>query len=245
MTTLLLAVQFLTIFPVRISGNVRDQDLAASMRWYPLVGALLGALSGAVYSTTLRVFSPVVAVVSAVIALILLSGALHLEGFADMCDGFYGQHDRKRILEIMKDSRSGPIAIVGLFCLLAIKLALLGCLEPARALPALTLAPALGRCSMVWLCATSRYARPEGGTAHAYVGHVDPITFWIATLISAVLSFLLLGVRGVLVLVGAAGFTALFRYGVLRRIGGMTGDTLGASCEIVETLVLAAVAFYV
>ena len=95
---------------------------------------------------------------------------------------------RDRILAIMKDSRSGAMAIVGIFCLLAMKIALLGNLETSRAERALILAPAVGRWIMVWLCATSTYARSEGGTASAYIGHVDKKIFLIATLLCALSS---------------------------------------------------------
>jgi len=234
----LLALQFLTIFPVKVSGALRHEDLADSMRYYPLIGALLGALSVIAFLGALRWFSPAVAVVAAVVTLIISSGALHLEGFADMCDGFYGFRDRERVLAIMKDSRSGPMAIVGIFCLLALKLVLLARVDPGRAFRVLILAPALGRLTMVWLCATSVYARPEGGTGSAYIGRVDHKTFWIATCFGAALSFSLLHARGLWVMGGAAIFTWAFGRYTKRRIGGNTGDTLGGCSELIEVLVL-------
>jgi adenosylcobinamide-GDP ribazoletransferase len=239
MTQFLLAFQFLSIFPVRISKTAGEQDLAGSMRYYPLVGAILGGMSALLLKAALWWFSPSVAVVSAVVGLIIFSGAFHLEGFADMCDGFHGHHDRQRILAIMKDSRAGPMAIVGVFCLLALKIALLASLETSRAALALAVAPAIGRWSMVWLCASSTYARPEGGTASGFIGHVGRRTFLTATCFCAVIAFLLLGVWGLAMMAAAAAGTGAFRRYVEKRIGGMTGDTLGACCELVEVLALA------
>jgi adenosylcobinamide-GDP ribazoletransferase len=238
-TQFLLAFQFLTIFPIRISRTVREEDLAGSLRYYPLVGAVLGALSAVLFGGTLRLFSPNVAAVSAVIGLVVLSGALHLDGFADMCDGFYGNRDRDRILAIMKDSHSGAMAIVGVFCLLALKIALLTGFEIDRAVPALVLAPSLARWSMVWLSASSTYARPEGGTASAYIGHVNRSTLLIATLLCATIAFLLFRTPGLIVMAAAVAFTWVFRLYTESRIGGMTGDTLGACSELVEVAVLA------
>jgi adenosylcobinamide-GDP ribazoletransferase len=243
MLPLLLAFQFLTIFPIRISRVVRDEDLVKSMRYYPVVGAVLGILGASVYWLMTRCFSPNVAIVSAVLILILFSGALHLDGFADMCDGFYGQRDRDRILAVMKDSHSGAMAIVGIVCLLAMKIALLSSLDPDNTIRALVIMPTLGRWTMVWLSATSTYARAEGGTGSAYIGHVDRLTLWIATLLSVLIAFLFLQVQGLLMMITAFCGAWLFRRYVQRRIGGMTGDTLGACGEWVEVLTLAVLCF--
>jgi adenosylcobinamide-GDP ribazoletransferase len=238
MLQILLAFQFLTVFPIRISRTVRDEDLAKSMRYYPVVGAVIGILSAIVFWSIARSFPRNVAVVAAVISLIILSGALHLDGFADMCDGFYGQRDR--ILAIMKDSHSGAMAIIGIVCLLAMKIVLLSNLEPDYAIRALVVAPTFGRWSMVWLSATSTYARPEGGTGSVYIGHVDRSTLLIATLLCAIIAYLFLQWQGLLIMVGIFIAVWIFRRCIERRIGGMTGDTLGACSELVEVLTLAA-----
>jgi len=240
----LLAFQFLTIFPIRISRTVNDEDLVKSMRWYPLVGAFIGALSAALYYAALQCLSFGAAVISGVVGLVVFSGALHLDGFADTCDGFYGRREKERILAIMKDSRCGAMAIIGIFCLLAFKIALLGSLEPRHAMLALIAVPAVGRWSMVWLSHASTYARAEGGTGSAYIGHVDRRTVWFATLLCAVIVFLLLRWRGLLLLGAAFLGAILFRCNVERRIGGMTGDTLGAYGEFVEVLSLAVLCFH-
>ena len=214
------------------------------MRYYPLVGAVLGGLSAIFFWGALQLFTPAVAAVCGVTGLILFSGALHLDGFADMCDGFYGNRSRERILAIMKDSRSGAMAIVGVFCLLALKGALLSGLHPIPAIQALVLVPVLGRWSMVRLCASSSYARPGGGTASSYIGHVDQRTFWIATALCVGFAFASFRLQGLLVMAAAAVFTRVFRRYTERRIGGMTGDTLGACSELVEVLSLAALSIH-
>jgi len=234
----LLAFQFLTIFPIRISGKIQDKDLPASMAFYPLVGGVIGALSAGVFLAASRLFSAEVGVVSAVVALIVFSGALHLDGFADMCDGFYGHRDPEKVLAIMKDSRSGAMAIIGVFCLLALKIALLGSFDIPWVFRALVLAPALGRWSMVWLSATSMYARPDGGTASAYIGHVNPPTLLTATISCAGAAFLLLRIRGLVVMAAVWIFAWAFRRYTQSRIGGATGDTLGACSELVEVFAL-------
>lgn len=244
MTPLLLALQFLTIFPIRIARNVRAEDLSGSMVWFPPVGAALGALSALSFWIVLYLFSFHAAIVAALVALILFSGALHLDGFADMCDGFYGGRDRDRTLAIMKDSHSGAMAVIGVFCLLAMKIALLANLDEVWILRALIVIPAIGRWSMVWLCARSRYARSEGGTAAAYVGHVGKGGLLTATILCAVIAAALLGWRGLAALAVSTLAAEIFRRYVERRIGGMTGDTLGACSELVEVLTLAVISIH-
>jgi adenosylcobinamide-GDP ribazoletransferase len=234
----LIALQFLTIIPLKIRGTVQTEDLAGSMTWYPLVGACLGAMSAFIFWIVLQFFSFPVAIVTSVISLIILSGALHLDGLADMCDGFYGGRDRDRVLAIMKDSHSGAMAVVGIFCLLSLKIAFLSEMDPKWLLRTLIVVPAIGRWSMVWLCAKSRYARNEGGTASGYVGHVKSSGLAMATATGAVLAAVFLGWRGLAALAIAAMATEIFRRYVEHRIGGMTGDTLGACSELVEVLVL-------
>jgi len=134
----------------------------------------------------------------------------------------------------------GAMAIIGIVCLLALKIALLGSLEFHRAMCGLVLAPTLGRWSMVWLCASSTYARPKGGTASAYIGQVDRWTLSVATLFCLGIAFLLFRTQGILLMGVVAAFTWSFRRYTEGRIGGMTGDTIGACSECVEVLVLAA-----
>src|SRR5438309_574318 len=104
MRQLLLAFQFLTALPIHLSGNVSDKDLAGSMRYYPLAGGCIGLIAGGLYAVLLRYTAIPAALVTAVIALTALSRALHLEGVADVCDGFYAGNTKERILTIMKDS---------------------------------------------------------------------------------------------------------------------------------------------
>lgn len=231
-----LAVQFLTIFPIHLSGSVREEDIAGSMLYYPLVGALLGALSAAVFWIILHTISFPAAAVSAVIALVVFSGALHLDGLADMCDGFYGGKDPARILAIMKDSHCGAMAIVGVSCLLALKIALLISFDALKTPLVLIVAATLARWSMVYLCAASHYARAEGGKASSHIGHVKRSTFLLATLLAAIVAAATFQYRGVVVMAIVAFLVWVFRMVVERRIGGMTGDTLGACSEGVEVL---------
>ena len=169
---------------------------------------------------------------------VLFTGALHLDGLADSADAWLGgRGDRARTLEIMKDSRSGPAAIVAVALVLIVKFAALSAFTHAAYWPVLVLAPLLGRASLVLLFLTTPYVRAEGiGAAHA--ANLPRGSAVIVLLTVAILVPVFLGYAGLWPVVAALAMVWLLRRLMLQRLGGATGDTLGASCEIVEAAVL-------
>ena len=155
-TPLLIALQFLTRLPVRLPGMPAPEQVGRSLLWYPLVGLLLGALLLAAQA----LLNQQPAVLQAALLLTLwvaLSGGLHLDGLADTADAWVGGYgDRERTLAIMKDPRSGPIAVVVLVLLLLLKFAALLVLLQAGQTLALLLAPWLGRSALPLLLAQHR-----------------------------------------------------------------------------------------
>ena len=136
-----LAVQFLTRWPVRVSGIFSEERLSATVRYYPIVGALIGAFAGGVFWLAHLVFPMSLAVVLSTAASLLATGALHEDGFADVCDGFGGGADREKTLAIMRDSRLGTYGVVGLGLMLAAKILALAAL-PSPIVPWLLVARA-------------------------------------------------------------------------------------------------------
>lgn len=234
----LLALQFLTVLPVPSPSSVEESDLPRSMSFYPLIGALIGACAGLTGLACAAFFPAPVAAAATVAALALVSGALHLDGLADVCDGFYGNGDRERVLAVMKDSRSGAMAVVGVCCALLGKFALLSGLGAAAALPALAAAGALSRASMVWLCHRSMYARSGTGTGSPYIGRVAAGTALFAAAVALAIGVAASAWRGAIAIIVVAVAAEIYRRRVEARIGGMTGDTLGAACELAELAVL-------
>lgn len=239
----LLALQFLTVLPVPTPSRVAEGDLPGSMKFYPFIGALVGALAGATGMACAAFFPAPVAAAAAVAALAAASGALHLDGLADVCDGFYGNGDRERVLAVMKDSRSGAMAVVGVGCALLGKFALLSGLGAAAVLPALIAAGALSRAAMVWLCHRSTYARSGSGTGSPYIGRVAAGTAFLVAAAALAIAVAVSPGRGAIAFLLTVAAAELYRRRVEARIGGMTGDTLGAACELVELLVLCVFAF--
>jgi adenosylcobinamide-GDP ribazoletransferase len=207
MTQFLLAFQFLTIVPIHMSGALREKDLAGSMRYYPLVGAVIGQVGAGTYILLTRCVGNPAAIVSAVVVLIGLSRALHLEGFADICDGFYAGKNKERILAIMKDSHAGPMAVIGVTCLIVLKLAFLSAVPEDARVRSLIAAPVLARWSMVFLSAISVYARTETGTGSPYIGQIETPILATAALFTLLFSWLTLKGTG-LALFAAATLVA-------------------------------------
>lgn len=234
----ILAAQLLTILPLPAMSRVSPADLGRSMRYYPLVGLALGAVLAAAQHVLSRGLPAVPVGTIVLVLLVIVSGALHMDGFADMCDGFYKGRDKSQILAIMKDSHSGAMAVVGIACLFALKLSFLWSLPQAMVPRALILMPAAGRWTMVLLASSSQYARSEGGTAKGYVDHAGPKEAAIAALSIGLAGWLILQGMGLIILLGVSLFALIFRQYVISKIGGVTGDVLGACGEMSECIFL-------
>ena len=232
-----LALQLLTRLPIPSSSAIpRPEELRRSVLWFPIVGLLIGALLAGLH-LALGQTDPGVLAALLLAFWALLTGGLHLDGLADSADAWIGgQGNRDHTLAIMKDPRSGPVAIVAIVLVLLNKFAALQTLA-SNACIALLLAPMLGRTVVVLLLITTPYVRPGGlGSPYAYA--LPQLSCGLLVLPIAVLTVMLLkGQGGILITMLGLGFLSL-RYGLITRLGGTTGDTLGAACELTETVVL-------
>lgn len=237
-----LALSFLTILPVRLDPVMQPGDLGRSAVWFPLVGALLGALlCGARYGLALLFPEHLTAIL--IVALwAALTGGLHLDGLADCCDGLLASVPPQRRLEIMKDPRLGTFGGAGLLLHLLIKIGLLLSIPAPMTLAGiapLLLAPALARW-LILLVARQPMARPGGLGVEFSLG-VTRSTFLLAAVIPLALAALS-GWRGLL----AVALAHLALWGVIRlarqRLGGVTGDVMGLTIELGESMALLAFA---
>jgi adenosylcobinamide-GDP ribazoletransferase len=232
-----IALQFLSSLPVRLPGMPEPAQMGRSLLWYPAVGALFGLLLLAL-AWVLGAAPMMLQAALLLAAWVVLSGGLHLDGLADSADAWLGGFgDRQRTLEIMKDPRSGPIAVVTLVLVLLLKFcALLALLESGQLL-ALLLAPLLGRAAMLGLFLTTPYVR-AGGLGQALADHLPCATGRTVLLACAAACVLLAGWTAVGVLLLLALVFFCMRGLMLRRLGGTTGDTAGALLEVLELTVL-------
>jgi len=231
----LLALQFLTRLPVRV--DFTPARMAASPRWYPAVGIVVGAVTAVIYWGAALMVPPGVAAVLAVVAGVLVTGALHEDGFADLCDGLGGGRTPERAMEIMRDSRLGTYGVLGLGLMVGGKIAILAALPPPAVPLVLVAGHAASRGAMVWVMARSRYLRASGAGAQV-AGQVDAGALRVAGgTVAAVALLALLAVPFWAVVAGALGLVG-GHYAVQRRfearLGGYTGDCLGAVQQCAE-----------
>jgi adenosylcobinamide-GDP ribazoletransferase len=234
MKRFLAALQFLTILPLPGGFNPGERVLGGSLPFFPVVGLLIGG-AVALADFGLGFFLPVpVTSVLAVILMIAASGALHIDGLADTADGFFSARPRDQILAIMKDSRSGPMGVVAIVCVVVLKIALIASVAGPWRWWVLLLTPLAGRCAFLVHFALLPYVRPEGGLAGIFHrnrsrGHA----LW-ALAVLLIAGYLTGCVPG-LIAGGCAFLVSLLLAAYsFRRIGGLTGDTLGAACELTE-----------
>ncbi|MFN2365053.1 MAG: adenosylcobinamide-GDP ribazoletransferase [Desulfurivibrionaceae bacterium] len=237
MRGLFAAIRFLTIIPIPGAYGTGKDDLAASLPHFPLVGLLIGLGTGALFYLIGPYLSQPVLVVLGVTVLLGVSGALHLDGVADCADGFFSSRPRPLILEIMRDSRIGAMGVVALFLILAFKIAALWSLPPEDLWPLLVLMPIAGRCAMPIMIAVLPYARSEGGLATVfYAKGAVAEALWAGVLL-LVTCWLFAGIVGFVIAFLTLLVILLFCFFCKKIIGGATGDTLGAVCEISETAI--------
>ena len=240
------ALRFLTILPLPAAGDGEEAHLGKSLPFFPVVGLLIGLAAAGLDTALIDVFPPMVAAALLVIALIAVSGGLHLDGLADTADGFFSSRPKERILEIMRDSRTGPMGAAALVCVISLKIAAIASIGTQARWAAIFMIPLAGRCALVVLLALLPYARREGGLATIFHENRSKFHAIWAVGILALAGWLTAGPTGLLM--AAAAVAGMLAFAALTRakIGGLTGDTLGAACEIVELLpaLVAAAAIY-
>ena len=231
------AIRFLTVLPVRREQASSERALARSIVYFPLVGALLGAILALVDWGVGHLGSTQVAAAVVLLAWMGLTGGLHLDGLADTADGLLGGCDRGRRLAIMRDSRLGTFGALALFAVLLLKFSLLGHLPLAWRGRSLILAPVLGRWALIQSLVCYPPAR-EGGLGHFFRQYARVTDLVWASVVALALSLLFFGLWGLPIVAGAVLMALLFNSQVTRSIGGVTGDTCGALCEVEEVCVL-------
>ncbi len=234
---LVTAVRTLSILP--IPGRDAD-DMAASLPWFPVVGGLLGLfLFGLCLGAKLAGLAawPEGVAFGVVVMGALLTRGLHLDGLADWADGFASMTDREQTLRIMKDSRIGTFGVLVLIAVLAAKwTAIIKLFNHGTAIW-LIAAFIVSRTIQVELAASLPYARPGGGTASSFVQGARARHRFGAWIIATVCLFAV-GPFGPLTLAIGLLSAGILRIWFKRRLEGVTGDLLGASSELVETLLL-------
>lgn len=244
MRQLLLAISFLTILPAYGSRQADDHEMAGSLVYYPLVGLIIGALLAALAYGSCKLGLGIGGTALVLVFWMILTAGLHLDGLMDTADGLFSGRERERKLEIMRDSRVGAMGAVALAALLILKFSFLNMLLYPASLWVLVMAPAFGRFMMLPAIYCFPYARSGPGLGKTFAEHVNRVHMIMAAAIMLLGAYLLAGFYGLLLIGAAAVPVILITVWIARQLGGLTGDTYGAVCEISETvfLITAAVA---
>lgn len=231
----LTAVRFLTIIPVSWKADRDEDHFGTSIVFFPLVGFLIGCL-GALLTQAANLFLPET-VVSFLLLLYLaaISGFLHLDGVADSGDGLLSYRPAKRSLEIMKDSRVGAMGVIVIVFLLLGKYSALSSIPAANLVWAAVVIPVGGRLAILLTMTLFPYGRSEGGLGKLFYSPMSRIGALFGTVLLFVAVLAVFGFLPALVLTAATvGTVLLFGLFCMKRLGGVTGDTLGAVSELTE-----------
>jgi adenosylcobinamide-GDP ribazoletransferase len=237
------AVQFLTRIPVPTSVVYDPVDLARSTAYFPAVGLIVGLFGAGVYRLAVLGWPPFVAATLAVAGTILLTGAFHEDALADAFDGFGGGWSREQVLAIMKDSRVGSYGAVAVAAAVVLRVGTLAAVAPDDVVRALVVGHVVARWSSLPLIWWFPYGRETPGTGKSFAASVTPRRLAAGTAVTILVATVAVGGRAFPVLaIGAIVVVACGRY-FKARIGGITGDCLGAANQLVEMATYLTLAF--
>ena len=237
-----MAISFLTVVPTMGRRIPAQGEISGSRAYYPAVGLLLGLLLVGVERGAREAFPEYLTAALLLTVLVVVNRGLHLDGLMDSCDGLLGGGTTERRLEIMQDSRVGSFAVAGAVCVLLLKygalVSLLTLTEPGKGW-VLLLFPMLSRWAMVINLGAFPYVRRNGLGSPFHQGKsVIPTSFAAATAILA--AVMLGGYGGAGMLLGVSVLAWLLGWGMAALLGGLTGDTYGATNELAEAATLIA-----
>lgn len=240
----LATLQFMTRIPVpeRWTQGLALDNYERGIIGFPFIGLIVGGIGGVIFTLLAPWCGVPLAALGYVLALALVTGAFHLDGLADTCDGVFSARKREQMLEIMRDSRLGTNGGLALIFIVVAKVLVVSelALRGAPMLLMLTAASVAGRTVIVLLMYRQRYAREGNGLGNIYIGKVTGKQTLVTLAGGAILILLLGQSAALLALVISMALVLLLATYLRRRLGGQTGDTLGAAAEVGELVFLLA-----
>lgn len=240
----LATLQFMTRIPVpeRWTQGLSLDNYERGIIGFPFIGLIVGGIGGVVFTLLAPWCGVPLAALGYVLALALVTGAFHLDGLADTCDGVFSARKREQMLEIMRDSRLGTNGGLALIFIVVAKVLVVSelALRDAPMLLMLTAASVASRTVIVLLMYRQRYAREGNGLGNIYIGKVTGKQTLVTLAGGAILTLLLGQGAALLGLVISMVVVLLLATYLRRRLGGQTGDTLGAAAEVGELVFLLA-----
>ena len=245
LSKLILMLQFFTRIPVNMNVKASTEDFAKGLIYAPVIGLFIGLILAAASYGLSFIFPASVSAVLIIVIYIIITGGLHLDGLGDTFDGIFSNRPKDRILEIMRDSRVGTNAVLAVFCVLLVDYSVLSQLYSDKYFPFfVAFMPVAGRIGSILGASVSVYARAGEGLGKSFIDYCGKKEFLKGLLIYVLISaglFVCGFVFNVkmIILLAIPPISALLMVTALsRRIGGATGDILGAVCELNQTLFL-------
>ncbi|MBN2040593.1 MAG: adenosylcobinamide-GDP ribazoletransferase [Spirochaetes bacterium] len=240
----LLQLQFLTRIPVPSKIKFEERAFARGIVFAPVIGLIIGLVMAGIYYAVFYLTSKQLpALILAVIFEILITGGLHLDGLADTFDAIFSNRSRERIIEIMKDSRIGTTGALALIMVIISKPGLLVSFDSSSILKCLLIMPVVSRMNIVWAAGITSYAKKDGlGLGIVKTTGMKEVI--IASVIAVGVSVYFLKFAALAVFPAAVLFVFLFVSYVKKKIGGITGDIIGAVIELTEIVVLFTLLFF-
>lgn len=230
------ALLFLTRIPLP-QIPIDEKKITVSLPFFPIAGYIIGVFLYLIYLFASNIFSEKVVFGFIIIAHFLLTGGMHLDGFADTMDGFFCGKPREQKLEIMRDSNIGAFGAASMSLLILLKYILLSSLSLDFIGKALILSPVFGRWAMTFSIIFFPYARKKG-LGGIFTKYKKPSLFISSTLFTIIISYIYAKIWGLIGIAVVFVGGILFSYIVLKHLKGMTGDTYGALCEVCEVIAL-------
>ena len=236
----LAALQFLTVIPLPKWREFSPEELGRSIGYFPLVGIVIGLILAGLNWLLSWLLPSAIVNALLITCLVVISGALHLDGFIDTCDGIAVHKTPEERWQIMHDSRAGSFGIVGVLLLLLVKYISLNNIPEPLVITALVLMPVMGRWAMVYAIFAYPYARPAGlGKVFKQVASWPSLV--MATIITLVVAIGLAWLAGLVIMVVTWVIVIAVSAYLKRKFTGLTGDTYGAINELAEVGVLISV----
>lgn len=238
MNNFLLMLQFLTRIPINKNLECDSKNFRRGAFYLPIVGFIVGGIQWIIYYLLNKVLPPSLTAIFVVLIAVLVTGALHVDGLGDTCDGFYAFKGRDRIIEIMKDSRIGTFACIAIVMDILLKASAASYIIEHNIALILIVAPVIARFSIVLISLISKPAK-SNGSGNLFIGNMSKCVAALSAATAIAISILFLGVKAsVIIFVVAVIITFLSMKYSTSKIGGLTGDILGANNELVEIFVM-------
>jgi adenosylcobinamide-GDP ribazoletransferase len=233
----MLGLQFMTRIPIPINIDIQREDFQKIVKFFPIIGLVIGLIEAFIYYILTHISTHMIASFMTIVSHIAITGAMHIDGLGDTADGIFSGRSREKMLEIMKDSRLGTFGALAIIVVVVGKILMLMEIPQNSVITVIILAPVVSRTMNIFLMYHRKYARATEGMGDLFIGVLKKENAIIAVILGCLITIAVGQLQGVKMLIIGFTFTIFFRSYIEAKIGGITGDILGASDELNEFII--------